>query len=111
MKIRSISRELSDAEAIALKTDPPLTQEVFDAMATRELTPTLKALSLRTSSGCLVINSASFTPALRASLERLLTEAEDVVSGAAARRRAKLEKRDRETNVQSAASGFGLPIE
>src|SRR5262249_53897421 len=107
MKIRAIKRELSNGEAIALKTEPPLTQEVFDAIVTRELSPKIRALSLRTVSGCLLLNSASFTPGLRGELEKLLTEAEDVVSGVAADRRAKLEKRDREINVQSAASGFG----
>jgi hypothetical protein len=39
MKIKAISRELSDGEVIALKTEPPLTPEVFDAIGKQELRP------------------------------------------------------------------------
>ena len=110
MKIIAISREHSDKDAIALVTEPPLTPQIFEEVGRRIRSPALQALSLQTVSGCLVINPERFSPELRAELEQLLTEAEDVLSGVAARKQSEIQESEKEITLESAAAGFGLPL-
>jgi hypothetical protein len=110
MKIVAISSEHSDRDAIALVTEPPLTPQIFEEVERRFRTPALQALSLQMASGCLTIHSERFNPELRTMLEKLLTEAEDVASGVAARKQAEVEQSEKEITLESAAAGFGLPI-
>jgi hypothetical protein len=107
MKIIAINRELSDKEAIALVTEPPLTPQVFQEFERCFETPPLEAQMV---SGCLVIRAERYTPELRAQLEQSLTKAEDVVSGVAARKQAEIEQSEKELTLESAAAGFELPI-
>lgn len=107
MKITAINSKHSDKEAIALVTVPPLTPPVFQEFE-RRFSPA--GLQAKLVSGCLVIRPERFLPELRAELEHLLTEAEDIVSGVAARKQAELEQSEKELTLESAAAGFGLPI-
>jgi hypothetical protein len=107
MKIIAINSEHSDKDAIALVTEPPLTPQVFQEFERRVRTPALQAQIV---SGCLVIRPERFTPELRAELEQLLTESENVDSGATARKQAEIEQSEKEITLESAAAGFGLPI-
>jgi hypothetical protein len=107
MKIIAIYSELSDKDAIALVTEPPLTPQVFQEFERRVRTPALQAQMV---SGCLVIRPERFAPELRTELEQLLTDAEDVVSGVTARKQADIEQFEKEITLESAAAGFGLPI-
>ena len=106
MKIIAISSEHSDKEAIALVTEPPLTPQVFQAFALRVAPPDLQPQLV---SGCLAIRPERFLPELHAELERLLSEAEDSVSGVKARAQAEMELSEKEITLESAAAGFGLP--
>ena len=110
MKITAIKRQHSDKQAIALATEPALTQEVFEEFERRLRTPALQALCATMVSGCLVVQPERFTPELRVGLEKLLSDAEYVVSGAAARRQAEVNEFERELTLESAAAGFRLPI-
>jgi hypothetical protein len=110
MRITAISREHSDKRTIALVTQPALTPQVFDEFKRRTQTPALQSLSPGMASGCLLIRPERFTPELRAELERLLAEAEEVVSGVAARKQAELDRSEKDLTLESAAAGFGLPI-
>ena len=110
MKIVAISSEHSDRDAIALVTEPPLTPQVFEEVEGLTRTPALQALSLQIASGCLTLHSDRFNTELRTMLERLLTEAEDVASGAAATKQAEVEQLEKEITLESAAAGFGIPI-
>jgi hypothetical protein len=110
MKIIAISREHSGNDAIALVTEPALTSQVFEEFGRRIRSPALQALSLQTVSGCLVINPERFTPELRTELEHLLTKAEDVVSGVAARKQTEIAESEKEITLESAAAGFGVPL-
>ena len=110
MKIIAIDREHSDKQAIAFATEPPLTPQVFEEFKRRLQSPALQSLSAAMVSGCLVVQPESFTPELRATLEQLLTQAEDVVSGVAARKQAELEQSEKELTLASASAGFGVPI-
>lgn len=107
MKITAINRQHSDTESIALVTEPVLTMPVFQEFERRLRKPALQAQLV---SGCLVIRPERFFPELRAELERLLTEAEDIVSGVAAQKQAELEQSEKELTLESAAAGLGLPI-
>jgi hypothetical protein len=110
MKITAISSEHSDNSAIALVTVPPLTAQVFEEFKQRIRASALQSLSCQMVSGCLLIKPERFTPELRSQLEQSLAEAEDVVSGAAARKQAEIDQSDKEITLASAAAGFGLPI-
>jgi hypothetical protein len=107
MKIIAIKSEHSDKDSIALITEPPLTPQVFQEFERRIRTPALQSEIV---SGCLVVRPERFTPELRAELEQLLTDAEDVVSGVTARKQAEIERSEKEITLESAAAGFGLPI-
>jgi hypothetical protein len=107
MKIIAINREHSDKEAITLVTEPPLTTQVFQEFERRVRMPALQPEMV---SGCLVIRPERYMPELRAELEQLLTEAEDVVSGVTARKQAEIEQSEKEITLESAAAGFELPI-
>jgi hypothetical protein len=123
MRILAISREHSSHDAIALVTKPALTSEVFlEAQERATANPEFSSISLESLAGCLVVCSDQFTETLRVQLESLLSEAEDEVSGAAEQRRleveqrereaiAEQEKREKELNLESASTGFGLPID
>jgi len=110
MKIIAISNEHSDKDAIALVTEPPLTPQIFEEVVRRIRTPEYLALSIKMVAGCLVIDPPAYTPELRTGLEQLLSEAEDIVSGGAAKRQQELELSEKELTLESAAAGFGLPI-
>lgn len=107
MKITAINSKYSDKEAIALVTEPPLTLEIFQEFEPRLRKPALRAQLV---SSCLVIQAERFLPELLTALEQLLTEAEEVVSGVAARKQAELEQSEKEITLESAAAGFGLPV-
>jgi hypothetical protein len=111
MKITAISREHSDKDAIALITEPALIPQVFEEFSRRIRKPALQSLAVEMVSGCLLIRPERFTPELLAELERLLVEAEEVVSGVAARKQAEVERSETDLTLESAAAGFGLPIE
>ena len=110
MKIKAISSRHSSKEGVALVTNPPLTAAILQEAEQRVRTPALKALMLREASGCLLVHSDLYTSELRVQLEQLLTDAEELVSGNAARKQAELEELERKLTLQSAAAGFGLPI-
>jgi hypothetical protein len=110
MKITAISREHSDKDAIALVTEPALTPQVFEEFKRRIRTPALYSLSVEIASGCLLIRPERFTPELRAELEQLLVDAEEVVSGVAACKQAELDRSEKDLTLESAAAGFGLPL-
>jgi hypothetical protein len=110
MKIVAISSQHSNGDGIALVTEPPLTAQIFEEAGRQVSSAAMQALSLQTTSGCLIVHSARFDPELRATLEHLLTEAEGVVSGVAARKQAEAEQFEKEITLESAAAGFGLPI-
>jgi hypothetical protein len=107
MKITAINSKHSSKDAIALVTEPELTPPVFQEFEQRLRQPALQAQLV---SGCLVVRPERFLPELRTQLEQLLTEAEDIVSGVAARKQAELEQSEAEITLESAAAGFGLPI-
>jgi hypothetical protein len=110
MKIVAISREYSDQEGVALVTEPPVSPELFDEFQRRASVSGSFRFAARLRAGHLVVESATFTPDLRGHLQRLLVEAHDSVSGAAASRQAERDAADRELALQSAAAGFELPI-
>jgi hypothetical protein len=110
MKITAISREHSNKTAIALVTEPALAPQVFEEFVRRIGASGLRALSFEVVSGCLRCQSETYTPELRADLEQLLTEADDVVSGVAARTQAEIDESEKGITLESAAAGFGLPI-
>ena len=110
MKITAISREHSDKTAIALTTEPPLSAEVFEVFSRLIRASDLQSLSCELVSDCLRIQPETFTPELRTELERLLSDADDVVSGVTARTQAEIDESEKEITLESAAAGFGLPI-
>lgn len=93
-------------------TEPPLTSQIYEEVMRNVRTPGFHALGLQLLAGCLVIHSPRFTPELRADLEQLLANAEEVILGASdrARRQAENEQSEKQITLESAASGFGLPI-
>jgi len=110
MKIAAISREHSDQRGIALITEPPLTADTFEEFKRRAEARNCTSLPVAFAAGHLIINPEQFTAELRAELDRLLSEADRVVSGAVVREQAEADKVDREITVESAAAGLGLPI-
>ena len=110
MKIVAINREYSDKEVIAFATEPLLTLEVFEEFRRHVRTPALQSLSPAMISSCLVVRPQTFAQELRAELERLLTEAEEVVSGVTARKQAEIDQSEKEITLASASAGFGIPI-
>ena len=89
MKIIAINSQHSDKDAIALVTEPALTDKVFQELELRVRTP---AWQPRLVSGCLVIQPETYTPELRHQLE------------------AEIEQAEKELTLESAAAGFELPI-
>src|ERR1022692_1964767 len=110
MKITGISREHSDQRGIALITEPPLTADTFEEFKRRVEASDLTSVPVAFTPGHLIIDPERFTSELRAELDRLLSEADHVISGAAAREQAEAGRVEREIILESAAAGFGLPI-
>ena len=110
MKITAISRERSDQRGLALITEPPLTAETFEEFKRRVEVSDSISVQVTFVAGYLIIDSELFSSELRAELERLLTEADHVISGAAAREKAEADAVEREITLESAAAGLGLPI-
>lgn len=123
MKIIAISRDHSTHETIGLVTAPVIVPEVYEeakmlAENQSELSNVLRGIT----AGCLVIDSDRFSPELRSHLEDVLSRAEEIVDGTLERKTSEAEQHERrmreaatlkekDINLESASSGFGIPIE
>ena len=86
MKIVDIDKSLSSNARIALITDPPISEDVFNEIERRTKNPTplesptplLTSLNLEMINGRLIVNARDFTEHIRHNIQTLLDECEKV---------------------------------
>ena len=120
MKIASINEKESGEFWIALNTEPPLTEKVFDQYKMlHAIDPILSRFKPdhRSDTSFLILSStnpidSAFPPKFIEAVERALISAEALVAQEAARRgeQEKLQRNQRKEKIQSAAQNLGIPI-